>query len=105
MYIEYEKQIQITMAGPLVYVHITIEAAEELLAFERVNCSRSLEVALYPIDVFGNARINPRVSRFSALVAERNDANLNPSAVSPKHQRSAGIALTGVLSSLTVTGA
>lgn len=64
-----------------------------------------LEITLYPVDVFGDSRIDTRVSGFSAFIAEGDDADLNPTTVSSEHQWTTGIALAGVFTALTVSGA
>ncbi|CAL7934741.1 unnamed protein product [Xylocopa violacea] len=55
--------------------------------------------------VFGDTCVNSWISWFPALVAERNNADLNPSAVCPEHKWTTGITLASVFPTLAVTGA
>lgn len=54
-------------------IHVTIT---ELCTIKAT--SMLFHIVLYPRQVMGNPRVNSRVPRFGALVAQGNDANHNP---------------------------
>lgn len=59
-----------------------------------------VDVIVYPLEVFGDARVHAGVASHPAAVSERYNPHGSPASIVIQHQRPSGVTLTGVLAAL-----
>lgn len=77
----------------------------KISVFPRLHVMFLLHIIFNPIDILRDTRVDARITRLTALVAERNYADLRPSTLDFQHQWSTRITLTRILATFCITGA